>query len=159
MAVIKKGEKRAKKEIPSKKFSDPQVIQLGKDLLKWIKKNKDDHTIVHLSQWYVEEEDMSRTEFKTLLQRLHFQAYYEKALDLMGNKILINKELPTAYGSRFLSRYHQDLRKHEKEISFEKIDHEAKVKASAEINKQIAPNDDKLERLLDSLKVLAKDKE
>lgn len=157
-----KGNKNASgksKGAPPKHFSDEQVIEMGKDLIKWLIKNETNDSIVHLSQWYVKEKDMDRDQFDALRHRVEFLHYYKKALDLMGNKILLNKELPTAYGSRYVASYHRDLRLHEKEIAFEKIDHEAEVKAKADIGKQVAPNDDKLERLITSLDSLKKDKE
>ena len=70
-----------------------------------------------------------------------------------------NEKLSTAYGSRFLGVYSKDLRQHEKDIAFEKIDHEAEVKAKADIIKQTAPNDDKLDKLINSLESLKKEKE
>jgi len=158
--VIKKGEKLAKKEINSRKFSDYEVIELGKELVKWVRdRYKSSDLPFHLTEWYFIEKELSYEEWDGIRKRVHFLQYYNTALDMMALFTQKNEKLSTAYGSRFLGIYSKDLRQHEKDVSFEKIDHEAEVKAKADIGKQIAPNDDKLERLIISLDALKKDKE
>lgn len=118
---IQKGQKLALKQLPAKKFTDEEVVRIGVDLVKWVKDNLGKEGIVHLSQFYVLIEDIDRDEWKNLCDRVLFTPYYKKALDMMAVQTILNSDIPTAYGSRFLAIYSKELRDHEKEIQQEKL--------------------------------------
>lgn len=142
---------------PPKYHSDEDVHVIGKELLDWLE--DESHEVWHLSEWYYGVKKMLEPEWRTLRQRTDFLPYYESAIKRMGVRMIKNSEMPTAYGSRFLNIYFSEVREMEKAVAFEKIDHEAEMKAKADINKQVAPNEDKLERLITSLDALKKEKE
>ena len=127
------------------KYSNEQVIQIGKDLLKWCDdQDKDPKSkIVHLSEFYVKEKDICRSDWWHICERDCFRAYYEKASDWMGKRIIKSDYIPVAYGSRFLSMYFADLRMHEKDTLHEKIDAEVEAKARL-AEKQDVPSRDEL---------------
>ena len=117
-----------------------KTIALGEELLKWLR-NPENDCIFHLSQFYNERKGIPRSQWRTLRKRVEFIPYYEMALEMVGCKILRNKDLPTAYGSRFLSVYFQDLRDHEREVKREEIEAAMKAKQDAEVSRSIPPND------------------
>lgn len=106
-------------------FSDEELIVLGEELLSWL---KDNDSVVHLSEFYSHLKGIALTQWRAICVRECFLPYYEKSSQWMGVKILKNKELSTAYGSRFLSMYHKDLREHEREISREKVSDEVEAR-------------------------------
>lgn len=122
------GRKTGRKPI---KWSDEELVQLGEELLAWLLSNVDNKKIVHLSQWWVTIKDISRSEWKEICDRVLFTPYYEKALEIMHYKTLLNDKLPTAYGSRYLGIYSKELRQHEKEERDDKIRSEMEMKAKA----------------------------
>jgi hypothetical protein len=69
----------------------------------------------------------------------------------MGRRVLLNKTLPTAYGSRFLGIYFRDIREHESSLAKEKIDYEVSKRDSMAHAKNIPPNDSKIDALLEGL--------
>lgn len=127
---------------PNQGFSEKEVIALGEELIEWIndpKINADDK-IVHLSQWYSYIKNIRPKEWDALQKRDCFLPYYEKAMRWMGNKLLTNKAVPPAYGSRFIGIYFRDVHGHEKEIKDEDveskkqlIDYEVKLKATSDL--------------------------
>lgn len=138
---------------PPKTYSDEEVISLGKELVEWIRKrfsSKDMPT--HLTEWYALEKNILYPDWDMLRKREDFRQYYDSALELMALCTLKNQKLEVAYGSRFLGVYSKDLRKHEKEIKFEVIDHEAQVKAEASNKNQTSPNDCLLSDLIKAVK-------
>lgn len=118
----------AKKGRPPDTFTDEEVIRIGTDLVKWVKDNLGKEGIVHLSQFYVLIEDLDRDQWKNLCDRVFFAPYYKKALDMMAVQTMLNTDIPTAYGSRFLAIYSAELRAHEKEIAQEKLKKEDEEK-------------------------------
>lgn len=131
---------------PNPGFSDPELIQLGEDLLNWIKEEDEKKSdIVHLSEFYSEIKEIPYSQWASICQRPCFLRYYERARDWMGKRILKNKELPTAYGSRFLGIYFKDINQHEREQAEHKIDYELAKKQEI-AQKQISyPNDEQNE--------------
>jgi len=117
-------------------FSDPEVIILGEELLKWCAEQDDneDSNIVHLSEWYSEIKGIAPSQWESLAQRPCFLAYYEKAIKWMGKRILKNNQMASAYGSRFLGIYFREVREHEREIVEHKVDYE--IKKKQEIGKE-----------------------
>jgi hypothetical protein len=139
---------------PNPGYSDEEVLRLGKELISWmIQCDKDPNCdIVHLSEWYSEIKNMPRSQWQAICVRACFLPYYERAKEWMGKRILKNKDLPTAYGSRFLGIYFSDIREHEREIAEHKIDYEISKKSALEQQKGISPNDDLLSKLFINLK-------
>ena len=141
---------------PPKYHTDEQVHQLGKELLEWLKDSNND--VWHLSDWYYGVKEMLYPEWEALRHRVEFLQYYKSAVQLMGTLMMKNTKMPTAYGSRFLNIYFAEVREIERQIAFEKIDHEAEVKAQAEANKGVSPNDKSLDALIHAVKALSGDK-
>ena len=133
-------------------FTDEELHILGKEMLLWIKEHKEDSSFVSMSNWYSEVKEIHRSAWHAIRQRDAFLQYYERAMDFMESKTLSNKDLPTAYGSRYLGLYSKDLRDHEKQTKFEVIDHEAEVKAEAANKSQTSPNDTTLVDLIKAIK-------
>lgn len=133
---------------PEPGYSNPEVIRLGEKLLAWMKKVDDEQIpVVHLSQWYSRIQNIPKSQWRSIRLRPCFLPYYEKAIEWMGTKILENKELPTAYGSRFLGIYFKDIREHEEEIKEEEMQRNVKefaqkekIRLDGEKNKMVSPN-------------------
>ncbi len=132
---------------------DQDIHVLGKELLDWLDDQKE---FWHLSDWYYGVKKMLYTQWKSIIQRPEFLPYYKTAVKKMGTLMMKNKDMPTAYGSRFLAIYFEEVRELEKLVKFETIDHEAAVKADAESKKGVPPNDNSLDKLIDALKELKK---
>lgn len=141
-------------------FSDEECEALGQRYLKWMKdcekKAEEGKPLpVHLSEFYSEIEDIPRTYWHTSLSvRPSFTKYYEKGADWMAKIIMKNKDLPTAYGSRFLSLYDRNLKHHERDIIQQKAQADILAKIEYELKKGASPNDDNLDELLESIKKL-----
>lgn len=127
---------------PNKGFSDIEVISLGKELVQWVKTNLYNPKIVHINQFYIVEKDITPSQWKSLCNdRDCFLPYYEQARVLMATKIMTNKSLSESYGNRYLDMYDHNLRAHEREKAFEKIDHEYKRKEDLAKQTITPPND------------------
>src|SRR5438270_237315 len=103
-----KGNKFASKEnkIINRKFSDDDVISLGKELIKWVRdKYASSNIPFHLTEWYFIEKELSYSEWDLLRQRVCFHQYYDTALDMMALFTQKNEKLSPAYGNRFLGVY------------------------------------------------------
>lgn len=125
---------------PPKQHTNEDLHEIGNDLLKWMKDNINNNEIMHLSE-YCYQKDISEETWDLLRQRKEFHHYYKTALRWMGRKLMANKDLPTAYGSRFLAVYFADLREHEKQIQKEK----------GESEKTATENDPNKDRLITNL--------
>ena len=102
--------------LPNRGYEDDKLIELGKELLAWCEKmDKDEKEIVHLSEWYNYVKEIPFSQWKSIINRPIFLPYYERAKQWMGNRILKNSRLPTAYGSRYLGMYHSDMHDYEEE--------------------------------------------
>lgn len=117
-------------------FDNESCIKLGKELLAWIeevdampdnKKNR----IIHLSQWFSEIKAITRTQWESIINRDCFRGYYERAQMWMGTRMMLNPDLPTAYGCRFQKIYFKDVARQEREDVEHKIDYEIAKKAAA----------------------------
>jgi len=71
---------------PYKYLSDNELHELGEELLKWMKENKKNKDVAHLSAFYSEYKDLCRSEWKAICQRKQFLPYYEKAFRVDGSK-------------------------------------------------------------------------
>lgn len=114
-------------------FTDEEVKELGEDLINFLKTRKEQgKPVMHYTEWYFEYKNLLFRDWDYLRNRKGFAQYYEMARDYMAYMTISNKELPVAYGSRFLALYSSDLRKHEQDIVREKA--EAEVEAKKALN-------------------------
>lgn len=109
--------------------SNEELIELGKELVAWVKERIGKSDLVHLSQFYVNYKNMCRTEWRIIRKRNSFVPYYEQALELMSQQTIINKDINTSYGSRYLGIYCADIRDHERENIVFKAEAENAAKA------------------------------
>lgn len=122
-------------------FSNEEIIQIGKDLLTWIKEcDEKKSEVVHLSQFYSELKEICYSQWQSIIRRDCFLPYYDRAREWMGKRILNNKELPQSYGNRFLGIYFKEIKDNEREIVEHKVDYEIKKKKEADAT-QSYPND------------------
>ena len=146
---------------PNPGYSDAEVIQLGEEMLQWIRDcdNNPKCDVVHLSEFYSEIKGIAYSQWKSLINdRSCFLPYYEKAKEWMGKRILKNTNLPTAYGSRFLNIYFKEIRDTEREIMKEKVDYEISKKLEMEENRRLSPNDNLLSDLINHVKSISSTK-
>jgi len=108
-------------------FSEEQMIELGKEMLDWIKKKPD---VLHLSEWYTIEKGFIYREWKTFIQKQEFLPYYEQSLKIIAKKYL-NKESNVREGvsQRWQRIYFTDLKDQEDRDMQDKIDREAKARS------------------------------
>jgi len=93
---------------------------LGKEMLEWVVENKP----THLSEWFSIHKMITWKVWDAMCQVKEFLPYYEVALSLVAKNIrdgAIDKSL----GQRFMSLYHRDLKREERE----KVEHEHSLKA------------------------------
>lgn len=137
-------------------FSDIELIQLGEDLINWLKKTDLENTVVvHLSEFYSEIKGIDPIYWKdSICRRACFSAYYERAMLWMGKKLLKNRKLPPTYGSRFLGVYFKEIAEHELEQAKKKIDYELDKKAELISKSTVSPNDSSLNQLIADVKSL-----
>ncbi len=138
---------------PPKTYSDEEVVDLGQEMIGWMK-TKDDakEPVVHISQFYSALKKIPRSEWRALRQRLCFLPYYEQAMDWLLVRLLTNGEMDKSYGNRYLPIYDPDIRVLEREVMQEKIDYEINKKLDLEKSKWEHPNDDKLDELIKAVK-------
>lgn len=117
-----------------------KVVELGEELITWLRSDEGKKAF-HLSEFFADKKELSKTEWDLLRHRSEFFHYYERAMLMMGNIVVKNGHVPTAYGSRFLSMYFKDLKEHEKEIKDEEAKALAKARIEVEHTKSIPPND------------------
>jgi hypothetical protein len=135
---------------PPVQYSDQALKNLGEELIHFLQAH--DESIVHLSMWYNKIKGIPKNKWSSLIQRPALTDYYERALEWVGCNILESQDLPTAYGSRFLSSYFKDLRDHERKVKQEEIEHAIDYKAKMELSKSTPPNDQMLSLNLDLIK-------
>jgi len=145
---------------PPKQFTQEDVIAIGERLLQWMKDCDADPNcdVVHLSEFYSEKEGIARTDWHDkICSKEYFHQYYDQARDWMLKRTMKNKNLPTAYGSRFLGLYSKQIREAEFELIKEKIDYEYEKKFEMEKALQInlPPNDNHISEKESLLKIIA----
>jgi hypothetical protein len=132
---------------PKEGFSNDELIVMGEELLQWMKDCDADKKcdVVHLSEWYSEIKRIDRDYWKdSVCSRPCFSSYYKAAMDWIGKRTMKNKNLSTAYGSRFLGIYFKEIRDHEWEQKQKEIDYTIAKKnenttlVSEEINTQFS---------------------
>ncbi len=93
------------------------LIQLGKDMLKWVEKNDP----LHISKWWRGHLGLSYATFKRMIEKPEFRVYYDMSLGLITDKYLDGTIAP-AIASRFIRHYFHEVKDEE--------DEEAKFKSS-----------------------------
>jgi hypothetical protein len=117
---------------PPKLFSKEQCVELGKDLIEWIKGEGANGT--QFVRWYWDKHFMFKKDWKELKQRESFRPYYEMAQQKMAENISLNNKIAQSYGNRYLCYYDPDLLEHEeaKKDRQAKRDQKDKIEISLE---------------------------
>lgn len=91
-------------------LSPDEMIELGKEMVEWVKLNDP----LHLSAWYSLEKSILESEWKQYVEKEEFRGYYEQAMRLIGQKYL-DKESRVRNGvaERWLRVYFKDLKESE----------------------------------------------
>lgn len=127
---------------PNPNYTDDDLHRLGEEFVSWMKHiDRDGVAVVHLSEWYSEIKEIPRSQWQSICNRDCFRDYYDRARLWMGRKLLKNKDLPQAYGSRFIAVYFKEIAEHERSIVEHKVDYELTKKVDIESRKSIPPND------------------
>jgi|SRR6185503_364925 len=93
-------------------FSPDEMIELGKEMVSYVTKNKKD--ILHLSEWYTIEKGFTYNEWKTFIQKAEFVPYYEQALKIVGMKYVDkNSNVRDGISQRWQRVYFGDLKESE----------------------------------------------
>jgi hypothetical protein len=88
-------------------FSVEKMIELGKEMVAWVK----EHKPIHLSMWYQQEKDFTDKQWETFIDRKEFVPYYEKALKLVGYAYIDkNSNVDPRLKERWQRVYFKDLR-------------------------------------------------
>ena len=140
---------------PNPGFEDKDLIRIGEAMLKWLDEpnEKGKPRKVHLSQFYIDVENIAPSQWDSLCHRACFLPYYEKAKKKMGTILLNNDKLPTAYGSRFLGIYFDEVKEHERKVIEHQVDYEIEKKAKMD-NSANSPKHALISMLLEEIKSL-----
>lgn len=93
-------------------FSEKEMIELGKEMVEYVKKNK--KTILHLCEWYTIEKGFTYNEWKNFIQKPEFLPYYEQALKIVGLKYVDkNTNVRDGISQRWQRVYFKDLKEQE----------------------------------------------
>ena len=97
---------------PQPKYHSLEQVQvLGKELLDYIDtRAAAGNHIYHMCEWYWDVKKMSALEWDSLRGRDSFVQHYENARKKVFLGMMRDKNLSTAYGSRFLAMYSSELR-------------------------------------------------
>ena len=147
---------------PQPKYHSLEQVQvLGKELLDYIDtRAAAGNHIYHMCEWYWDVKKMSALEWDSLRGRDSFVQHYENARKKVFLGMMRDKNLSTAYGSRFLAMYSSELRSFEREVSSQKVKDEIELKKADAVNlseEAVAFNTSVMEKL-DSLQKTAQDK-
>lgn len=87
-----------------------ECIELGKEMVEWVIRNKP----THLSEWFSIEKMIAWKTWNAMCELPEFLPYYERALSLVAQNCR-NGTLNPSLAQRFLSLYHRDLKKEERD--------------------------------------------
>jgi hypothetical protein len=88
-----------------------EMIELGKQMVKWIKDNPD---ALHVSAWYSCEMFITRKTWDTMIDKEEFIPYYEQALSLISQRYLHkDSNVRDGISQRWQRSYFRDLKKNE----------------------------------------------
>lgn len=93
-----------------------QMIELGKEMVEWVKK----HNPLHLKQWYSMQKHIVRKQWRAMKDIPEFLPYYEEALSIVSLNY-INGNINSSIAQRFLRIYFDDLKDQEDEDKREEI--------------------------------------
>jgi hypothetical protein len=137
---------------PPSDYTKEEVIELGERMDAWMKECDANPKcdVVHLSEFYSEIEGFDRDTWKeSIVIRDYFSPYYKRAMDWMAKRTMKNKHLATAYGSRFLGVYSEEVRQEERQIMRDKIDYEWEKRKSDSVAMNTHPNAQSILQLTD----------
>lgn len=124
---------------------EPEELEkLGVEMVEWVKQNKP----THLSEWFSIEKGILWKQWDTMCQREEFIPHYEIALSIVA-KNARDGTLDKSIAQRFLSLYHRDLKREEREEK----EFEAKLKTD-ELSKVEAQHTAKADAILNQLSEL-----
>lgn len=112
-----------------------ECIKLGEEMIEWVIQNQP----THLSEWFSIEKMIPWKTWNAMCELPEFLPYYEKALALVAIKTR-DKTMSDGVSQRFLSLYHRDLKKEERENA----EFNARVKAQSDeeiVQKSIVEKD------------------
>lgn len=99
-------------------FSDEKMIELGKEMVEYVKKNK--QTILHLCEWYTIEKGFTYNEWKTFIVKEVFFPYYEQALKIVGLKYVDkSSNVREGISQRWQRVYFGDLKEQEDKDAYD----------------------------------------
>ncbi len=110
-------------------FPPEQMIELGKEMVQWVKDNKP----LHIKQWYSIQKMFTYNQWKTMQVCKEFFPYYEQALNIISIQYIDKtSNIRDSVSHRFLRAYFKDVREQEDEDA----DRETERKRSIENTKQ-----------------------
>lgn len=123
-----------------------ELIQYGKDMIEWVKKNKP----LHLSEWYTIEMFFTYDEWKAMIKKDEFRPYYEHALKLVGLQYLDKESrIRDSISQRWQRVYFKDLREEEDETVKFKAECQKMLHDTAEEKDKVTV--DQINKILDHL--------
>ena len=102
--------------------SPEECIKLGEDLVKWATEPTSEFRCL-VGQWYSLKHGMTRSDWKTLIQRSEFVPYYNQAMQALAVKA-IDGTMEKSFGHRYIRLYDRELIESENEQA--KIDADLK---------------------------------
>ena len=111
------------------------MIELGEEMIEWVKKNKP----IHLSMWYTQEKDFTDKQWDAFIKIPEFLHYYTKALKLVGYSYLDkDSSVDVRLKDRWQRVYFKDLKQEEDETAKENLEKEKeKIEYAAKIKKNL----------------------
>lgn len=144
MAKKKRPEDKIKTGRPRTVSPPPdECIRLGQEMVQWVKQNHP----THLSEWFSIQKMIPWKMWNTMCETSEFLPYYEISLSMVAENCR-NGTLNPSIAQRFLSLYHRDLKREERET----VEHASKQKSINE--SQLPKNDDIISSLLAEIKSL-----
>ncbi len=88
-------------------LSPDQMIELGKEMIKWVKL----YNPAHLKAWWSVEKEYTEGDWSAMRQSPEFLEYYARAMDIISLDYLDKEsKIPDKIKDRFLRLYFKDLR-------------------------------------------------
>lgn len=87
---------------------DDELIKLGEELVAWASVETKPPRI-RMAQFYSEEKQILRKDWKSMVQAPVFLPYYEKAQSLLAARVVNTDVLDKSYGNRYIRLYDREL--------------------------------------------------
>lgn len=113
---------RPRTSVPEKE----ELIELGKDLLKWASEKKKGELRARWCEWFSCRHFFVRAQWKHMIEKPEFRPYYEAAQPYLADR-WIDGTINQAIAQRYLRIYDPELREHEDIDSDEKEVRKAKA--------------------------------